>query len=116
MNCTMNDAPLVFALGLVDPHADSVGGKAHSLALLSRAGFPVPPGFCITSAAQRRLNGQPPQADATLCRHILDAYHQLGGGLVAVRSSATAEDGRDASFAGQQETVLGVQGEEELLD
>ncbi|MFN6133850.1 MAG: PEP/pyruvate-binding domain-containing protein, partial [Synechococcaceae cyanobacterium] len=41
-----------------------------------------------------------------------------GGGVglaVAVRSSATAEDLPDASFAGQQETFLHVQGEESLL-
>jgi len=35
---------------------------------------------------------------------------------VAVRSSATAEDLPDASFAGQQETYLNVTGEEELLE
>ncbi len=35
---------------------------------------------------------------------------------VAVRSSATAEDLPDASFAGQQETFLNITGEEELLD
>ncbi|MBT4209479.1 MAG: phosphoenolpyruvate synthase [Candidatus Komeilibacteria bacterium] len=35
---------------------------------------------------------------------------------VAVRSSATAEDLVDASFAGQQDTYLNIEGEEELLD
>ncbi|GAA4031937.1 phosphoenolpyruvate synthase [Arthrobacter methylotrophus] len=35
---------------------------------------------------------------------------------VAVRSSATAEDLPDASFAGQQETFLNVRGEQQLLD
>jgi rifampicin phosphotransferase len=35
---------------------------------------------------------------------------------VAVRSSATAEDLPDASFAGQQETFLNIRGEEALLD
>jgi pyruvate,water dikinase len=35
---------------------------------------------------------------------------------VAVRSSATAEDLPDASFAGQQETFLNISGERELLD
>jgi len=35
---------------------------------------------------------------------------------VAVRSSATAEDLPDASFAGQQETFLNIRGEDELLD
>ncbi|RNJ26966.1 phosphoenolpyruvate synthase [Halosegnis longus] len=44
---------------------------------------------------------------------ILDAYADLddGDAFVAVRSSATAEDLPDASFAGQQETFLNVQGE-----
>ncbi len=51
---------------------------------------------------------------------ILDAYHELGGGSqnfldVAVRSSATAEDLPTASFAGQQETYLNVQGDQSLL-
>lgn len=36
--------------------------------------------------------------------------------FVAVRSSATAEDLVDASFAGQQETYLNIKGEEDLLD
>jgi pyruvate,water dikinase len=52
---------------------------------------------------------------------ILAAYEQpcLGGGEaadVAVRSSATAEDLPDASFAGQQETYLNVRGPSQLLD
>jgi pyruvate, water dikinase len=40
-------------------------------------------------------------------RKILAAYRELGG-PVAVRSSATAEDLKEASFAGQQETFLNV--------
>jgi pyruvate,water dikinase len=40
----------------------------------------------------------------------------LGPVSVAVRSSATAEDLPDASFAGQQETFLNVTGERELVD
>jgi pyruvate, water dikinase len=53
---------------------------------------------------------------------IVAAYHELGrrvGGdnpSVAVRSSATAEDLPDASFAGQQETYLNVVGEKALLE
>ncbi|HEY7192071.1 MAG TPA: phosphoenolpyruvate synthase [Vicinamibacterales bacterium] len=50
---------------------------------------------------------------------ILHAYDSLGAGVsvdVAVRSSATAEDLPDASFAGQQETYLNVRGHAALLD
>jgi len=45
---------------------------------------------------------------------IREAYKKLGG-LVAVRSSATAEDLPDASFAGQQSTFLNIQGEDNVL-
>ncbi|HEY5806668.1 MAG TPA: phosphoenolpyruvate synthase [Povalibacter sp.] len=51
-------------------------------------------------------------------QEILAAFEQMSGGrdiAVAVRSSATAEDLPDASFAGQQETFLNVRGEEALL-
>jgi pyruvate,water dikinase len=55
-----------------------------------------------------------------LARAIADAYARLSGGDghpadVAVRSSATAEDLPDASFAGQQESYLNVQGVTALL-
>jgi pyruvate, water dikinase len=49
---------------------------------------------------------------------ILDSWRKMGDGAefaVAVRSSATAEDLPEASFAGQQETFLNVRGEEHLL-
>ena len=51
---------------------------------------------------------------AALERSIRDAYETLGGS-VAVRSSATAEDLPDASFAGQQETFLNVCGIDQVL-
>lgn len=44
------------------------------------------------------------------------AYATVGEGRVAVRSSATAEDLPDASFAGQQDTVLNVEGVTALCD
>ncbi|MCK4247380.1 MAG: phosphoenolpyruvate synthase, partial [Methanomicrobia archaeon] len=50
---------------------------------------------------------------------ILEAYHKMleedKDLTVAVRSSATAEDLPDASFAGQQETYLNIEGDEELI-
>ena len=45
----------------------------------------------------------------------LSAYYKKNNISVAVRSSATAEDLPDASFAGQQETYLNVSGEKNLL-
>ncbi|MDC0741885.1 PEP/pyruvate-binding domain-containing protein [Polyangium mundeleinium] len=55
-----------------------------------------------------------PDAIAEACVRAYDV--ELGGVAVAVRSSATAEDLPDASFAGQQDTYLGVLGKEALLD
>ncbi len=56
-----------------------------------------------------------------LSEAILDAYKRLCQRLgrtpeVAVRSSATAEDLPDASFAGQQDTILNVRGEEQMIE
>ena len=53
---------------------------------------------------------------------IIKSYGELGTRIgkksfeVAVRSSATAEDLPDASFAGQQDTILNVQGEARLIE
>jgi len=46
---------------------------------------------------------------------IQEAYVKMGKGLVAVRSSATAEDLPEASFAGQQATFLNIQGEKDVV-
>jgi phosphohistidine swiveling domain-containing protein len=53
---------------------------------------------------------------AEIAADVVHAYHQLGSPPIAVRSSATAEDLPDASFAGQQETFLNVSGDDQLLD
>src|SRR5690606_3005963 len=49
-------------------------------------------------------------------RELLRAWGELGGGPVAVRSSATAEDLPEASFAGQQDTYLNVTDSRSLLE
>ncbi len=77
---------------------DPVGGKAAQLAQLHRLGLRVPEGFVIVGAAPGNLPAE------------LDDYSMRLGGAVAVRSSALGEDSPEASFAGQFETVLGVQG------
>jgi len=71
-------------------------------------------------AEARRIVYEAP-LPADLQAEILEAYGQLqreyGDELaLAVRSSATAEDLPEASFAGQQESYLNVRGPEELLE
>ncbi|MFC7275819.1 PEP/pyruvate-binding domain-containing protein [Paractinoplanes rhizophilus] len=83
------------------------GGKAAGLAELIRLGERVPPGFCVTTDAY--AGGELPRVE------ILAAYEEMGGGPVAVRSSATAEDMPAASFAGQHDTFLGVTGGEAVV-
>lgn len=105
------------------------GGKAATLARLRALGFLVPDGFVITTdafAAACDASGIAADAasvDASqftvpdaLYQAMLAAYRQLGGGPVAVRSSAIAEDLAGASFAGQYDTLLNVEGDAALLD
>ena len=107
-----------------------VGGKSAHLGDLRRAGFPVPPGFAVTVRAfdqsgiptrlrhqeAKRLIMTRPIPDAAE-ESIASAYARLGDDLpVAVRSSAVAEDGADASFAGVQDTYLWIQGAAEVKD
>jgi pyruvate,water dikinase len=108
---------------------DLVGGKSAHLGDLLRAGFPVPPGFAITTLAFDRVV-QPGDDRAALvgrempsevASEIATAYAALGRRVgreeppVAVRSSAVAEDAADASFAGVQDTYLWLRGLEEVL-
>ncbi len=100
------------------------GGKGANLGELMAAGFEVPDGFVVTTEAYRRAVGtgrsQNAIAKVAMPAEIADAitqgYAALGGAAVAVRSSATAEDLPGAAFAGQQDTYLGVVGDEQLID
>jgi phosphohistidine swiveling domain-containing protein len=125
--------PLVVALRELGARdIATAGGKGANLGELVRAGFAVPDGFVLTTRAYRMAiarTGVDPEDPARARAHLAsepvpeeiatavrDAYDRLGGGRVAVRSSATAEDLPDASFAGQQDTLLDVEREDGLLD
>ena len=95
----------------LDPviRAALTGLDTHDVALLAERGETV----------RRAIRHASLPAD--LQKQIAAAYQKLRGGseqppAVAVRSSATAEDLPDASFAGQQETFLNITGVEALLD
>ena len=86
-----------------------LGGKGASLARLVAAGLPVPDGFVVTVAAFRAYAaaGSMP---ADVAAAVDAGYAALGGPAVAVRSSATTEDGAEASYAGQHDSFLDVRG------
>lgn len=107
---------VLFFDAINDVDASRVGGKGLGLGKTATAGLPVPPGYVVTTDAYRRLVQRGIRSDPDFTREFLEAYRKLGAGPVAVRSSATAEDAADASFAGQQETILGVQGDEAVID
>ena len=108
------------------------GGKGANLARLVRLGAPVPRGFVVTTDSYRAtiatndlMEAQPealrerlPRSEipSEIAEAVIGAYERLGEGAVAVRSSATAEDLADASFAGQHDTFLNVTGSDALLD
>ena len=146
----------IYPLAAPDVTLSAGGGKGANLSRMARAGFRVPPGFVISTAAYRSFvaandlqgvietesaqlasgglsafeaasarireafaNGQPP---ADVASAVKEAYSALAEEVeepspaVAVRSSATAEDLPDASFAGQQDTYLNVRGEGAVLE
>lgn len=109
------------------------GGKGANLGELIQQGFPVPPGFVVTAEAYREhvkdwdLANQTPghthrqirqqiidqQIDSNLEADLQQHHRQLSQTIprefvYAVRSSATAEDLGDASFAGQHDTYYYV--------
>jgi pyruvate,water dikinase len=105
-----------FAIPFPELRADQVelvGGKCANLGELTEAGFPVPPGFAVTTAAYERDD---------IAEAVGEAYADLGRQVgrddppVAVRSSAIAEDMPDASFAGVQDTYLWICGLKAVLD
>jgi pyruvate,water dikinase len=140
---SLAEAELVAPLERVSrTDVQSAGGKGANLGELVHAGFSVPAGFVVTTAAYDRfvthnclsetilrVLREQPDSGATIRaafegapippeveRSILAAYQQLGQGPVAVRSSATAEDLPEAAFAGQQDTYLNIVGPQALLD
>lgn len=121
------------------------GGKGATLARLHTLGFSVPDGRIVTTEVYRRLVDSPEvrsliadlddtaegETDerasvAAALRETLrslplpppvtDALAALPPGQYAVRSSATNEDLPEASFAGQYDTLLGVEGADALAD
>jgi phosphohistidine swiveling domain-containing protein len=98
----LSDWVLRGAAAADSPHA---GGKARALARADAAGLPVPPWFVLSAAA---FHEDP--AGARIADEIAGALHAIApaGELVAVRSSASDEDGAGHSFAGQLESFLNV--------
>ena len=91
------------------------GGKAGTLARLAQAGYPVPDGFVILSAAfadDELLPGAWQQVQAHL-EHMRASHPDI---TFAVRSSALHEDSAQASFAGAFETVLDVRTDQAVRD
>lgn len=84
----------------------SAGGKGASLGEMTQSGIPVPPGFILTTDAYKEFGSS--RIPEELKAQILARFDQLDADLVAVRSSATAEDSADASWAGQFESYLNV--------
>ncbi|HEV8165875.1 MAG TPA: PEP/pyruvate-binding domain-containing protein [Actinomycetota bacterium] len=125
-------APLV--LPFRDPRCRQValaGGKGASLATMTAEDLPVPPGFVIASTAfeatvdtdalRELMRGGDVEAARAMVataeppKEPIERHYAELTGLVAVRSSACAEDSEAASYAGQQETYLNTDGLAEVL-
>jgi phosphohistidine swiveling domain-containing protein len=91
--------PLTAAAGV---GRQRLGGKAATLAALTAVGFAVPAGFVVTTDAFT------PEGLRTGLESVLETESAALGALLAVRSSAVAEDLAGASHAGLYETYLNV--------
>jgi pyruvate,water dikinase len=101
-----------------DAYGD-VAAAAGLVEIIDRFAVPTPVdesrGIELARRARDRILATPTPPDVV--EAIAAAYRDLGGNTsVAVRSSATAEDLPFASFAGQQDTYLGIVGEDAVLD
>ncbi|HEX5455780.1 MAG TPA: PEP/pyruvate-binding domain-containing protein [Candidatus Saccharimonadales bacterium] len=99
---TDNSNRVIFLDEISSEDLGLVGGKAMSLGEMIKADINVPPGFSITTAVYK--SGFTTEAE----NQVLEAFDKLGADRVAVRSSAVAEDSKQASWAGQLETYLNV--------
>lgn len=90
------------------------GGKGGTLAQLYQKGYPVPDGFVVLTQAFNE-DGLSPEAWVQVKKNV-NLLRQSNTKAFAVRSSALSEDSSETSFAGEFETVLGVQSEEEILE
>ena len=107
-----------FVTGLHDPASlgpELAGTKAATLAFLASHGFAVPEGFVVTAAACDRILAT---ADFPheVWAEVLLRLERLGDGPLAVRSSGLAEDLAGESYAGQYDTVLGVEGPDAVAE
>ena len=107
---------VVLLTELTQERQSLAGGKGGTLARLVQAGYPVPPGFIILPFAfdGDELRSQAwTQVNKCLARmrRVGESHHGF-----AVRSSALAEDSVTASFAGEFETVLNVESDQEIQD
>lgn len=83
------------------------GGKAVNLGFLIQNGFNVPAGFCIST----KIN----ELTSTVKKETIKRFRALNS-KVSVRSSATAEDAKNASFAGQFDTFLNIDSDVRVLN
>jgi pyruvate,water dikinase len=90
------------------------GGKAGTLAQLYQRGYPVPNGFIILPE-EFENDGIKPEAWLQAQTRLEQFRQKQADTAFAVRSSASNEDSAQASFAGEFETVLDVQTDEDIL-
>ena len=108
---------MVGFFGEVDP--GKCGGKGKNLIALVENHFPVPQGFVVTVDAYSLFKSKMEMPESAR-QAITDCYEGLvaksGSASVAVRSSASAEDSATASFAGQYDTYLDIEGVHSVLE
>ena len=92
--------------------ADETGNKANSLIFLHHYGFNIPLTYLVTTGAHSLYLDQ----GAMLLEELGNELAGLPDKTWAVRSSTTAEDSSEFSFAGQFQTLINISGTENILN
>lgn len=129
VNQGVTESKILSLSDLKSTHVEKTGGKAANLARLIQAGFPAPEGIVVTTNAFSEYISQLPsegydeqireyllreKLSAGLLKELFKAISHFDGQKVAVRSSGVAEDLEGASFAGQYDTFLNIEGFEAI--
>jgi pyruvate,water dikinase len=91
--------------------SDETGNKANSLIFLHKYGFNIPLTFLVSTVAYERYLKEGPG----ILEEIKNEVKSLPDVMYAVRSSTSAEDSQDFTYAGQFQTMINIRGTDDIV-
>lgn len=91
--------------------SDETGNKANSLIFLHKYGFNIPVTFLVSTLAYERYLKEGPR----ILEELKNDVENLPDANYAVRSSTSAEDSQDYTYAGQFQTIINIRGADNII-